>query len=156
MRGRMAVPDDEHHSQPCPFEHALKRTLDASIGPDPRVARTVLGAISDRSPRQIAQVHFYSMLRRMCVAAAVLLCVLVGLAGALALRSPGSEEPVVAAPVETVTPTPLEEETYLQEYIYGVENFSAYLEGCGGKKKLAYLKRREALEEPKRAPWRER
>ena len=47
-------------------------------------------------------------------------------------------------------------ETYLQEYIYGVENFSAYLEGCGGKKKLAYLKRREALEEPKRAPWRER
>ncbi len=47
-------------------------------------------------------------------------------------------------------------EAYLQEYIFGVDDFEAYLALCGGTKKLEYLKRREALEEPKRAPWRER
>jgi acyl CoA:acetate/3-ketoacid CoA transferase alpha subunit len=47
-------------------------------------------------------------------------------------------------------------EAYLQDYIFEVDDFEAYLERCGGAEKLRYLERREALQEPKRAPWRER
>ncbi|HEY71218.1 MAG TPA: CoA transferase subunit A [Anaerolineae bacterium] len=44
--------------------------------------------------------------------------------------------------------------SYFDEYIFGVDDFEAYLERCGGAEKLEYLKRRENLQEPKRAPWR--
>jgi acyl CoA:acetate/3-ketoacid CoA transferase alpha subunit len=42
---------------------------------------------------------------------------------------------------------------YMQRYVLGVRDFSEYLERCGGREKLEYLKRREALQEPKMAPW---
>ena len=44
--------------------------------------------------------------------------------------------------------------SYFDEYIFGVDGFEDYLERCGGAEKLEYLKRRENLQEPKRAPWR--
>jgi len=43
---------------------------------------------------------------------------------------------------------------YLSKYVFGVDSFDDYLELCGGKKKLNYLKRREFLKEPMVAPWR--
>jgi glutaconate CoA-transferase, subunit A len=43
---------------------------------------------------------------------------------------------------------------YFDRYVYGVDSFEDYLELCGGKKKLKYLKRREFLKEPMIAPWR--
>jgi acyl CoA:acetate/3-ketoacid CoA transferase alpha subunit len=45
-------------------------------------------------------------------------------------------------------------EEYLQKYVFGVECFEDYLELCGGIKQMNYLKRREFLREPMRAPWR--
>jgi 3-oxoacid CoA-transferase subunit A/glutaconate CoA-transferase subunit A len=45
---------------------------------------------------------------------------------------------------------------YLDRYIHDVLDFKAYLEVIGGPEKLDYLKRREALLEPKTAPWRKR
>lgn len=45
-------------------------------------------------------------------------------------------------------------EGYLQKYVFGVECFEDYLELCGGIKQMNYLKRREFLREPMRAPWR--
>lgn len=44
-------------------------------------------------------------------------------------------------------------EAYLAKYVFGVDSFEQYLELCGGQEKLDYLKRREALQEPKIAPW---
>ncbi|HEX7364310.1 MAG TPA: CoA-transferase [Dehalococcoidia bacterium] len=43
---------------------------------------------------------------------------------------------------------------YFDKYVYGVDSFEDYLQLCGGKKKLNYLKRREFLKEPMIAPWR--
>jgi len=43
---------------------------------------------------------------------------------------------------------------YFDKYVFGVDSFNDYLELCGGKKKLKYLKRREFLKEPMVAPWR--
>lgn len=43
---------------------------------------------------------------------------------------------------------------YFDRYVFGVDSFDDYLELCGGKKKLGYLKRREFLKEPMSAPWR--
>jgi len=43
---------------------------------------------------------------------------------------------------------------YFDKYVFGVDSFDAYLELCGGKKKLNYLRRRELLQEPMVAPWR--
>ncbi len=43
---------------------------------------------------------------------------------------------------------------YFDKYVFGVDSFEDYLELCGGKKKLNYLKRREFLKEPMVAPWR--
>ena len=43
---------------------------------------------------------------------------------------------------------------YFDRYVFGVDSFDDYLELCGGKKKLSYLKRREFLKEPMSAPWR--
>ncbi|MGD8552663.1 MAG: CoA-transferase [Anaerolineales bacterium] len=45
---------------------------------------------------------------------------------------------------------------YLERYIHAVDNFNTYLQVIGGQQKLDYLKRREALLEPKTAPWRKR
>jgi len=45
-------------------------------------------------------------------------------------------------------------EKYFDKYVFGVDSFEDYLELCGGKKKLNYLKRREFLKEPMTAPWR--
>ena len=47
-------------------------------------------------------------------------------------------------------------EQYLQRYVHDVPDFANYLEKVGGKPRLEYLKRREALLEPKTAPWRKR
>ena len=47
-------------------------------------------------------------------------------------------------------------EQYLQRYVHDVPDFAAYLEKVGGEPRLEYLKRREALLEPKTAPWRKR
>lgn len=43
---------------------------------------------------------------------------------------------------------------YFEKYVFGVDSFDDYLELCGGKKKLNYLKRRELFKEPMVAPWR--
>ncbi|MFC2006718.1 CoA transferase subunit A [Chloroflexota bacterium] len=43
---------------------------------------------------------------------------------------------------------------YLKKYVFGVNDFEDYLGLCGGIRKLNYLKRREFLREPLRAPWR--
>jgi acyl CoA:acetate/3-ketoacid CoA transferase alpha subunit len=43
---------------------------------------------------------------------------------------------------------------YFDKYVFGVDSFTDYIELCGGKKKLDYLKRREFLKEPMVAPWR--
>jgi glutaconate CoA-transferase, subunit A len=43
---------------------------------------------------------------------------------------------------------------YFNKYVFGVDSFEDYLELCGGKKKLNYLRRRELLQEPMVAPWR--
>jgi glutaconate CoA-transferase, subunit A len=43
---------------------------------------------------------------------------------------------------------------YFDKYVFRVDCFDDYLELCGGKKKLNYLKRREFLKEPMIAPWR--
>jgi hypothetical protein len=43
---------------------------------------------------------------------------------------------------------------YLDKYVFGVSDFDAYLELCGGIKQMNYLKRRESLREPMIAPWR--
>lgn len=45
---------------------------------------------------------------------------------------------------------------YLQRYIHDIPDFEAYLDEIGGQARLDYLKRREALLEPKTAPWRKR
>lgn len=45
---------------------------------------------------------------------------------------------------------------YLDRYVYAASDFGAYLNLIGGDDKLAYLKRREALLEPKSAPWKKR
>jgi acyl CoA:acetate/3-ketoacid CoA transferase alpha subunit len=45
-------------------------------------------------------------------------------------------------------------ERYFDKYVFGVDSFTDYIELCGGKKKLDYLKRREFLREPMVAPWR--
>ena len=47
-------------------------------------------------------------------------------------------------------------EQYLQRYVHDVPDFAAYLVRVGGEPRLEYLKRREALLEPKTAPWRKR
>ncbi len=39
-------------------------------------------------------------------------------------------------------------EEYFQKYIFGVSNFEQYLEFCGGMKKLDYLRKRAAYQEP--------
>jgi acyl CoA:acetate/3-ketoacid CoA transferase alpha subunit len=41
---------------------------------------------------------------------------------------------------------------YLQKYVFSVHNFEEYLELCGGRERLEYLKRREFLKEPMSAP----
>jgi acyl CoA:acetate/3-ketoacid CoA transferase alpha subunit len=43
---------------------------------------------------------------------------------------------------------------YFNKFVFGVDSFDDYLELCGDRKKLDYLKRREFLEEPMVAPWR--
>jgi len=42
---------------------------------------------------------------------------------------------------------------YLDRYVFSVEDFSDYIELVGGREKLEYLRRLEALETPLRAPW---
>jgi acyl CoA:acetate/3-ketoacid CoA transferase beta subunit/acyl CoA:acetate/3-ketoacid CoA transferase alpha subunit len=42
---------------------------------------------------------------------------------------------------------------YLEKYVYGVKNFSEYLQCVGGTKKLKKLARIERFEEPMTAPW---
>ncbi len=42
---------------------------------------------------------------------------------------------------------------YLDKYVYGVEDFSEYLDLIGGVKKLNYLRRLEQLREELRVPW---
>jgi glutaconate CoA-transferase, subunit A len=42
---------------------------------------------------------------------------------------------------------------YLEKYVYGVEDFDAYLELTGGIKQLNYLKQVEQLHAPMHAPW---
>jgi len=39
-------------------------------------------------------------------------------------------------------------EEYLQKYVFGVDNFDQYLELCGGREKLDYLKKRAFYQEP--------
>jgi len=39
-------------------------------------------------------------------------------------------------------------EEYIQKYVFGVSEFEQYLELCGGMKKLDYLKKRAAYQEP--------
>jgi acyl CoA:acetate/3-ketoacid CoA transferase alpha subunit len=43
---------------------------------------------------------------------------------------------------------------YLKRYVFDVPDFANYLEAIGGEQKLDYLRRREALLEPRSAPWR--
>lgn len=45
---------------------------------------------------------------------------------------------------------------YLDKYVYNTRDFDEYLELCGGRNKLEYLKRREKLLEPMIAPWRKK
>lgn len=45
---------------------------------------------------------------------------------------------------------------YLKRYVFSVPDYAAYLQAIGGTEKLEYLMRREALLEPKTAPWRNR
>ena len=42
---------------------------------------------------------------------------------------------------------------YLDGYVFSVDDFQAYIELVGGKRKMEYLRRLEALEEPLEAPW---
>jgi acyl CoA:acetate/3-ketoacid CoA transferase alpha subunit len=54
----------------------------------------------------------------------------------------------------TLSKTPQGVDRYFNKYVFGVDSFTDYIELCGGKKKLDYLKRREFLKEPMVAPWR--
>ena len=49
--------------------------------------------------------------------------------------------------------TPEGTAAYFEQYVYGVENFDAYLELAGGIKQLNYLKQVEQLRAPLHAPW---
>jgi len=42
---------------------------------------------------------------------------------------------------------------FFDKYVFGVKDFSDYLELIGGKEKLEHLRKIEALEEPMSAPW---
>jgi 3-oxoacid CoA-transferase subunit A/glutaconate CoA-transferase subunit A len=42
---------------------------------------------------------------------------------------------------------------YLDRYVYGVDQFSAYLDLIGGEEKMDYLRQVEELEAPLEAPW---
>jgi len=42
---------------------------------------------------------------------------------------------------------------YFEKYVYGVQDFTAYLELVGGLRKLEYLKKVEQLRAPMTAPW---
>jgi len=42
---------------------------------------------------------------------------------------------------------------YFDKYVYGVEDFSQYLELVGGEERMTYLRQVEHLEAPLRAPW---
>ncbi len=42
---------------------------------------------------------------------------------------------------------------YLEKYVYGVKDFSEYLQCVGGTKKMQQLARIERFEEPMTAPW---
>jgi 3-oxoacid CoA-transferase subunit A/glutaconate CoA-transferase subunit A len=47
-------------------------------------------------------------------------------------------------------------QNYLERYILNTDDFQGYLQTVGGDEKLDYLKRREALLEPRTAPWRKK
>jgi len=49
--------------------------------------------------------------------------------------------------------TPEGTEAYFARYVFGVEDFEAYLELVGGVRKLSYLRRVERLQERMQAPW---
>jgi len=49
--------------------------------------------------------------------------------------------------------TPEGTEAYFARYVFGVEDFEAYLERVGGVRKLSYLRRVERLQERMQAPW---
>ena len=49
--------------------------------------------------------------------------------------------------------TPEGTEAYFAHYVFGVEDFDAYLQLVGGVRKLSYLKRVERLQERMQAPW---
>jgi 3-oxoacid CoA-transferase subunit A/glutaconate CoA-transferase subunit A len=51
--------------------------------------------------------------------------------------------------------TPEGIKSYLEKYVYGVENFEEYLVLIGGAKKLSYLRQLEQLKVPLKAPWAE-
>jgi 3-oxoacid CoA-transferase subunit A/glutaconate CoA-transferase subunit A len=51
--------------------------------------------------------------------------------------------------------TPEGIKSYLEKYVYGVENFEEYLTLIGGIKRLNYLKQLEKLKVPLKAPWAE-
>jgi acyl CoA:acetate/3-ketoacid CoA transferase alpha subunit len=54
----------------------------------------------------------------------------------------------------TLSKTPQGVDRYFNKYVFGVDSFTDYIELCGSKKKLDYLKGREFLKEPMVAPWR--
>jgi hypothetical protein len=41
----------------------------------------------------------------------------------------------------------------MERYVYGVDNFSAYLDLIGGEAQMEYLRQVEQLEAPLEAPW---
>jgi len=43
---------------------------------------------------------------------------------------------------------------YLNKYVFGVDSFADYLQLCGGKERMDYLRDREHLLQPMTAPWR--
>jgi hypothetical protein len=45
-------------------------------------------------------------------------------------------------------------EEYMGKYVHSVEDFAEYVELVGGREKMEYLRRLEALEVPLVAPWR--
>lgn len=45
---------------------------------------------------------------------------------------------------------------WMDKYVFGVENFEAYLALCGGQEKMEYLRKSEHYEAPLKAPWLEK